>query len=207
MPASSKAQTKTTCTVCRHPERHWIEALRLAGTNADTLAEKFGIGRDAVYRHMAKHVTADVKAAMIADVPLRELVDRAAAEGMSLLDYLHLIRSTVMTQMLGAASVNDRGNTAKLAGRAVEVLQEIGRLTGELLASAPVQNITNNVAVFMASPVMNRLERMLLERLAPHPEALRAVIEGLDELDSEQGSNGHAVAALPVVEGFHVAAV
>ena len=31
----------------------------------------------------------------------------------------------------------------------------------------------------MASPAFASLERMLIERLAPHPDALRAVLEGL----------------------------
>ena len=201
---------KVRCQICSHPERHRIETLRLAGATADALVARFtDIGaRDSVYRHMEKHVTPDVKAALIADVPLKELADRAVAESMSLLDYLSLVRSTVMSQMIGAASINDRSGTAKLAGRAVEVLAEIGRLTGELMSSAPVTNITNNnFAVFMASPMMARLEVMLLDRLAPHPAALQAVLAGLEDLDSEEKvSKGKPVIDLAVAEGFHAAA-
>ena len=51
---------------------------------------------------------------------------------MGLLDYFGLIRSTVIQQMLVASGVNDRHRVATLAGRAVEVLRELGRVSGEL---------------------------------------------------------------------------
>ena len=193
---------KVRCGLCSHPERHRIESMRLAGSPVDALAAKFNLGRDIIYRHMEKHVSADVKAMIIADVPLSELAEKAAAESMSLLDYLSLVRSTVMTQMLGAASVNDRSGTAKLAGRATEVLEQIGRLTGQLLSAAPVQNhITNNYTAIMATPAFAEVERMLLECLAPHPEALAAVVLGLERLDHKQAPQPGPLKALPVVEG------
>lgn len=176
--------------------------LRLAGSAADTLAARFSIERDSVYRHMQNHVSDDTKAALIADVPLSELAERAAAEGNGLLDYLSLIRSTVLSQMLGAASINDRSATAALAGRGVDVLKEIGRLTGELLNAAPITNITNN-NLFMQSPVFNRLEQMLLERLAPFPDALQSVMGGLEALEREQDGHGRPMMTL---EASHAAA-
>ena len=95
--AKAKTLNCKTCTVCRHAERMRIEMLRLAGSTADTLASRFGLKRDAIYRHMANHVSASTKAALIADTPLKDLADRAAAEGVSLIDYLAIVRTTVMT--------------------------------------------------------------------------------------------------------------
>lgn len=181
--------------------------LRLAGASGDSIAERFGLKRDAVFRHMIKHVSEETKAALMADVPLKELAERAAAEGVSLLDYLQIIRGTVMGQMLGAASVNDRYGTAALAGKALDVLKETGKLTGELMRSAPITNITNNSYVaFLSSPAFNRLEQMLLQRLSPHPEALQAVLAGLAELDDLQQADRRALITLPPGEGFHAAA-
>lgn len=168
--------------------------LRLGGVTSDAIADKFGLGRDAIYRHMAKHVDAETKASLLSDIPLREMAARAAEEGVSLLDYFAVVRTTVIGQMLGAASVNDRNGTAALAGRAVDVLKEIGKLTGEMLSSSPI-NITHNTAVFMASPTFIRLEQMLIERLAPFPDALRSVLAGLAEL----GATDAAAVELPSV--------
>ncbi len=197
-PRKPPSQHKVACVICRHPERHRIETLRIAGTEVtDALCTRFGVKRDAIYRHMANHVTPDAKAQIIADVPLRELADKAANEGVSLLDYLSLIRRTVVGKMLEAASINDHSGTAKLAGRALEVLQEIGRLTGELLAAAPVQNITNNYTAIMTSPAFREVEQTLIECLAPYPDALAAVLKGLERLELR----GAPLKSLPMVEG------
>ena len=77
---------------------------RLSGASLDSIATKFGIKRDAIWRHMEAHVDADRRAMLVADVPLKELADRAAREGVSLLDYFAVIRSTLMSQMIAAAS-------------------------------------------------------------------------------------------------------
>lgn len=184
---------------------------RLAGASLDTVAAKFECSRDSVWRHMDKHVDDDRRAMLVADVPLKELADRAAEEGVSLLDYFAVIRSTLMTQMLAAASVHDRHATAVLAGRAVEALREIGKLTGEILRSAPIGNVTNNTMVFMASPAFASLERMLVEKLAPHPEALKAVLEGLRSLEGlpsgpDDPSPGPPTITLPASEVQHARA-
>lgn len=205
---ANRRRRKIICSVCRHPERHRIEMLRLGGSPVDPLAEKFGLGRDAIYRHMANHVDAETKASIIADVPLKDLAARAAEEGVSLLDYFAIVRSTVIEQLLSAAAIGDRSGTAALAGRATEVLKEIGKLTGEMLRTSPI-NITHNTAVFVSSPAFARLERMLIERLGPHPEALGAVLEGLRALEEEGEPPGEAGPLLSLTangEARHAAA-
>lgn len=131
---------------------------------------------------MANHVDAETKAAMVADVPLSELAERAVREGGSLLDYFTIVRSTVMSALQRANAVDDYTGTAALAKRATEINREIGRLTGELLNSAPVSHFTQN-NVFLGSPAMAQLEAMLIEKLAPFPDAMRAVLTGLQALD------------------------
>lgn len=175
---------------------------RLSGASLDSIAAKFSVKRDAIWRHMAKHVDADRRAVLVADVPLKELAERAADEGVSLLDYFAIVRSAVMQQLISAASMNDRNGTAVLAGRATEVLREIGKLTGEILKSAPVGNVTTNVLLFMATPAYANLERMLIRTLAPHPEALKAVLEGLKSLEGEGGDQTPTIPgiALPMTE-------
>lgn len=175
--------TKARCTVCAHPERHRIELLRLGGTYVDVIVARYpDLCRDAIYRHMANHVDAETKAAMVADVPLSELAERAIKEGGSLLDYFSIVRSTVMSALARANAVNDYTGTAALAKRATEINREIGRLTGELLNSSPIGHFTQNT-IIMGSPVMAQLEAMLIERLMPFPDAMRAVMEGLQALD------------------------
>jgi len=126
-----------------------------------------------------------LRASLLVDIPLSELAARAATEGLSLINYFSLVRSTVVSQMLLAASVNDGNRTAVLAGRAVEVLREIGKITGELsnLASLTINN-NNSTIVNMNAPIFVSLQTMLIEKLEPWPDAMSAVIAGLNELEA-----------------------
>jgi hypothetical protein len=166
--------------------------MRLSGASLDVVVTKFpGVHRDAIHRHMKFHLDEADKKALIDDVPMRELVARAAEEGGSVLDHLSVVKNVVMRALLSAAEAGDRTGTATLSGRAVEVLKEIGRLTGEISSLMAVTNIQNNVAIFN-SPQFSELESMLVEKLRDHPAALKAVIEGLQELEARPVPEGLA---------------
>jgi hypothetical protein len=193
------------CQCCAHPDRARIELLHISGVGLDTLAGQFGINRSAIWRHMARHVSEGDKAAYLADVPLAELVSRAADEGVSLLDYYRIVRGTLMKQFQLAASVNDRRAVAALAGRLNEVLISLGGITGEMLKLAPT-SITNNTAVFIQSPMFADLQAMLLQRLSPFPDALTEVVAGLMELEAKANAPGSAGPQAPMLEHSHAAA-
>jgi hypothetical protein len=178
-----RANQRRQCKVCGHHERVRIEMARLAGAGLDAIAKQFNVSRDSVWRHMKSHVSEDDRAMLLVDVPLQELLARAADEGVSLLDYLKIVRATLMRQFQLAASVNDQRAVAALAGRLNETLDLIGRLTGEMLKLSPT-SITNNTAVFVNSPIFADLQSMLVRKLEGHPEALARVVEGLQELEA-----------------------
>ncbi|MDQ0395188.1 hypothetical protein [Labrys monachus] len=206
LPHPRLTANKARCTVCAHPDRVLIEMARISGVSLDNIAAKYSIGRDAVWRHM-EHLPPDRRAMLIADVPMQDLVEKAAAEGVGLLDYLAIIRSTLISQMLAAAACNDRNATANLAGRATEVLREIGKLTGELMESARSittinNNVTQNAVTLMASPLFGQLETMLMRELAPYPEAMRAVVAGLMKLQDIPVPQIDGI-ALPAAEAYH----
>jgi hypothetical protein len=140
---------------------------------------------------MRWHVDDEDKRALIDDLPMRELLVRAAEEGGSVMDYLGLVRNVVMRVLLGAAEAGDRIGTASLSGRAVEVLQALGKISGEISSLMHVTNTTNNIAIFN-SPQFAELESMLVEKLRGHPDALKAVIEGLQELEAKSAPQGFA---------------
>ena len=203
MPTKQKPGPK--CLACSHPERHRIELARLAGGSLRELAEEFGLSKNTIWRHMADHVTDAQRAQYIAaDVPIDKLLRRAADEGHSLLDYLMVTRSLVMTQMQYAASVNSAAGTSTLAKRMIELIREMGALTGELLRSAPGSTTITNMAVFAASPTFAVLQTMLLDRLAPYPEARTAVIAGLLDLERQQG--GPPMITVDAAGGHHASA-
>jgi hypothetical protein len=183
----TKAQ-KPRCTVCRHAERARIELLRLAGVSLDNLASQFGVKRDAVHRHMAKHVSDADKAAYLADIPLDQLKARAADEGVSLLDFLRIVRATLIRRFQIAAEAGDNHATASLAGRLNETLALIGKLTGEIARLVPGMTVNNNTMVLIESPAFAELQGRLLKALAPFPDARAAVVAALASFDAEEAS-------------------
>jgi hypothetical protein len=75
------------CQICRHPDRARLEALRASGASLESLAKKFRVHKDAIWRHWRDHVSADLKTAYLAGpATIAELKERAVAEGGSILD-------------------------------------------------------------------------------------------------------------------------
>jgi hypothetical protein len=183
------------CLICRHPDRARIELARVSGLGLDTIARTFDISRDAIWRHMTNHVTNEQRALYLADVDLKGLAERANAESLSLLDYLAIVRSTLLQQMQMAAALNDRSATAALAGRLNETLKLLASLTGELLRLNP-HTVNHNVTVFMASPLYIELERMLIDTLSDHPDVLAKVVDGLRQLEQRPSAPEYTAAAL-----------
>ena len=175
------------CTICQHPNRTLIEAARVSGISIDVVAAKYNCSPDALGRHFNNgHVSPELKAQYIADVPLKELAAAAAEEGTSLLGYLRLMRAALMSQFQTAVAHGDIHATGIGARILLDVLRAIGKLTGELLEASSV-NITtvNHYNAFLNSPAFGDMIAMLQQELRPYPEALQAVLAGFDRLESE----------------------
>lgn len=185
----------------RHPDRISIELASIAGLSLDKIAARFNVGRDAVARHM-RALDPDYKAALSAGVPLEELAEAAAKSGMGLIQHFDVLVSGLARARIEAAAAQNHYAHATLANALTRALTEKARITGDLKSVPTIQNVTNNVAIIMASPVMQRLQTMLAQRLAPHPEALNAVLAGLSELEaSETGLRDLQAPVGPMIEG------
>jgi hypothetical protein len=99
---------------------------------------------------LRRHVDQQRRAQLVAGpLTLQQIAEKASAEGLSLLDYLILIRSTLMARFLAASDCGDNQNTALLAGRLTECLRLVAQVTGEL--SRATSTVNNNTLI-MASP-------------------------------------------------------
>lgn len=185
------------CGICAHEKRYEIELALVSGVGSRAVAKKFSVSRDAAWRHLANHVPPERRAELVAG-PLKpaELALRASEEGMSLLDYATMVRTTLMTRFLAASEADDRNGTALVAGRLLDCLRLIAQLSGEL--SRATATITNNTLV-MNSPWVADLQSMLIRTLQPYPEARDAVLAGLEEL-SARASTGAPAPALEALE-------
>jgi hypothetical protein len=189
------------CQVCRHPERSRIELLKAGGAGIDALAEKFGVHRDALWRHWTHHVTNEAKASYLAGPgALEHLAERLAESGESVIDYLKLCRTVLTAQLSAMAEAGDGRGAAMVAGQLTRTCESIARVTGELsdLARSTTFNITNNLAVLAESPAFMQVQAALLRALAPYPEARAAVVNALRELDeTAPAATPTAAKALP----------
>jgi hypothetical protein len=173
-----------TCQICCHVERERIEALRASGAGLDSLARKFKVQRDAIWRHWQRHVSADLKIKYLAGpATIVELKERAALEGGSILDYLSVLRSVLMGAITASAESGSAATLSMLAGRMVEVLRELGKISGEIERLNPSLSITNNIAI-LSDPRMVELQAGLLQVARAHPEARTDLIGLLRRLDS-----------------------
>jgi hypothetical protein len=191
------------CSICAHPDRARIEALRCAGASLDNVAGKFQISRDSLHRHFHNgHVTEDARAQYLADVPIAELAQLAASEGTSVLQYLSLVRSVLMQEFQLASQAHAHHAASALAGRLNETLKLIGTLSGEMSELARI-TINGNVNV-MNHPQIATLQARILEALEPFPSAAQAVVSALRSFDTE-GTPASATAPMKTIEHHHAA--
>jgi hypothetical protein len=185
------------CAICTHPERPRIEMLRVSGVPLRAIAEQFGCSKDSVHRHFLNHVSQKRRAELVAGpAAVEQLANAAAAESKSLLDYLGIARSILFGQFLNAAEAGDRNGLVSVAGRLLESLREIGRLTGELRQVSGI-SITNNTVNMIGSPEFTALSEGLLVIARAHPEARADIVALLRRVDEAP----EALPALPIIEG------
>jgi hypothetical protein len=188
------------CQVCRHNDRWRIELLRAGGASFESLAAKFGVDRDAIWRHWHQHITAEAKASYLCGpADMEKLAEKAAQEGDSVIDYLKMCRSTLVTQMAAMNDAGDARGAAYVAVQLAKILETMAKVTGELndLARSATYNISNvtNVAVLEQHPIFMRMQSSMLRALGPFPEARNAVVAALRDLDA--GNAPRATARIP----------
>jgi hypothetical protein len=198
-PRKRKPRKNTACLVCRHEHRALIESTRIAGASLDSISAKYDVSRDSLWRHMSRHVSQDVKDELLAHAPLKELAQKAASEGMSVLEYLAFVRSVLMRQFQLAAACNNPHAVAILAGRLNETLREIGRSTGELSALAGAALTINGNVSILNSPQLASLQASILRALGPYPAARQAVVDALRALDADSVPSASASPPVKVI--------
>jgi hypothetical protein len=161
--------------------------LRVAGTPFRALAKEFGVTKDAVCRHFSHHVSEKRKAELMAGPAAVEgLVNAAAKESRSALEYLRVTHSILFNQFINAAEGGDRKGVIDTAGPMLDALREVAKMTGELrvLAGLTVNNSTIN---FVASPQFLALTQGLLQISREFPAAKPAIVGLLRRLDEPAG--------------------
>lgn len=153
------------CSVCPHPKRGAIDRELVAGIAVRAMARKYGIGRDALMRHKANHITPALE---------RVVQRREDREAVGLLDKLANLIERTETML---EQPERSGNVAQFAMllRELRALHELmGRASGELKPDGP-QTVIN----VMQLPETTRMIQILREVFADQPERLAMVAERL----------------------------
>jgi hypothetical protein len=161
-----------------------MESMAANGVAQTVIAKQFGVSRYSMNRHMIRHVSPERRAMLMmggaslaGSSSLAALAEKAAAENVSLLEYLQISRSMSMRQMLIASEAGDRHGYGVVTSRFHEACRLIGNLTGEVQRVASQTNIA-----IMQHPYVNEIVQMIVTRLRAHPEALREVLAGLEAM-------------------------
>jgi hypothetical protein len=175
------------CAICQHPERVRIEALHVAGVSLDKIAAKFDVHRDAVWRHVQRHMTDDQRATyLVGPARIAELREVAAAENESVLDYLSILRSALVAQLDKLSKANDHQGIATISTPLLNCLKALGKVTGEInaVANSTIINVQNNNVV-LNSPPFNDMQAGLMEVCAHHPAARADIVALFRRLDEK----------------------
>ncbi len=151
---------------------------------------------------MTRHVSEETKTSyLIGPAKLAELAEVASEENGSVLDHLRVLRSVLFAQIDRVARENDHAAVAALSQRALNVLREVGRISGEItsLASSTVVNITNNSVIMNSAPLID-LQSGLMRVCAKHPAARADIAALLRDLDLKYSQPVKTIDALPVLE-------
>jgi len=188
------------CTICNHPARPQIDLAIATGVAKRAVAERFGVSRDAVWRHGQTHLTAEMRAALATKLLQREGDTRRILleEGAGVTEALKAIRGPLFGLFLAAVDTGDNRAATALSGRLHENLALVAKLTGELVPHAGT-TITN----ILLSPDFQRLRAELIRVLARYPEAqaeIAAVFRqaGLRAATEMGASAGKMIEAVPV---------
>ena len=182
--------------------------MHCAGVPLDRISARFGVHRDAVWRHMERHVSAEEKAAiLIGPAKLHDLIEATASESASLRDYYAIVRSVLFGQLMRLAKQNDHDGVAVVSARITHVLRDIAKMTGELstLTSTTIVNVHNSQTVINSPPFVD-MQRGLLEVCAKHQDARADIVALFHDLDAKYAQK--ALAAPPmreIAEAAHAA--
>lgn len=188
------------CAICKHPERQRIELLRASGMSLDKLAERFGVTRDAVWRHWQTHVPEERKATYLCGPSkVAELSEIAAEESGNVLDHLRVLRSILMQALSNSAAAGNYGQIATLASPLLKTLRQLGGITGEISQIASSITINQSSTTILMSPAFLALQEGLISICTRHPEARAEILALLADLDRQYGEPAPLIEARPAI--------
>ena len=174
-------KTGPACTACEHKQRANVDLALTHSVPIRTISRRFGISRDALYRHKRNHLSPQLRAAILSAVHPSEidLEQLAKSESEGLLGAL--IGQRARLQMLSEMAFEEReiNAAARVEGCITSSLELTSRLLGQLVT----HHHTTHTTILISSDYL-RLRSVITGALKPFPEAAQAVGRALAELET-----------------------
>lgn len=158
------------CKVCNHDQRTEIERLLVGGMSNVAASEKWGMGRDAVRRHRVNHMSRNF------GTLTETAVKRETATALERAENLFHRADTILRVAEESGNANLAINAMKETRQAIELL---AKLSGELDTSTNI-----NVLNLSTSEEWMQTRGVMLEALAPYPDARMAVAKAVQQVES-----------------------
>jgi hypothetical protein len=167
-------------TVIGHVDQAGIERDLALGRPLQRIAKKYGISKDAAWRHK-KHLPPQLKAALAGHAlrPEQDLEKIRVEESESLLANLAAQRARLLLSQDAALEAEQFGLVAQLSNSIHRNLELVGKYLGEF-----AQHSVHTSISLMVTPEYLTLRAALLRALGPHAEAKRAVAAVLHGLEA-----------------------
>jgi hypothetical protein len=154
--------------VCEHPGRESVDKALVGGASNRSVASLYDVSEAAVRRHKANHLPAKLAMAQAAE---------EVAEADNLLDQVKGLQARAYALLDKAEAAGELRTALSAIREARGNLELLAKLLGEL-DERPVVNLH-------VSPEWLELRAVLVTALAPHPEALVAVVGALSEAGAD----------------------
>ncbi len=156
------------CSICKHPQRADIDqAIAKRQTSNTEIASLFGVTEAAIRRHASNHIPpALAKASQAAEV----------AQADTLLREVKALRSKAYSLLLQAEQAGDLRTALQGVREARGCLELLAKLEGKV-SDAPVVNV-------LVNPEWQNVRAVIVQTLAPYPDARLAVAAALSRLDA-----------------------
>jgi hypothetical protein len=179
------------CTICRHPKRHQMEIGLTYKVPTTVLATRFGVSPDALQRHKRDHLSAQMRAAILtASKPTAvDLEALQVSESEGLLSQLIAQRARLQQHSEMALELGDIRSAVSCENAIVKNLELVAKLLGQLVVHHEVKRTS-----ILVSADYLQVRGAIMNALAVHPEARRAVGAALHALEVETADDIKAAA-------------
>lgn len=169
------------CHVCQHDRRAEIE-LRLANnTPITTLTQKYGLKKDSLYRHRAKHMDARlIQQLQATGKPSpADLAELKRTESEGLLQTLVHERARLQRIADKAELLDDFANATRASLGSLKSSELIAKLLGDLKTGSTTHNI-------LLMPEHHAFRTAVIQALRAFPDAKRAVLLSMQQLEKQE---------------------